>query len=365
VRSCGVLLLLSLALATSAAGQEQDVRMAFLGDQGTADNAQRMVRQRLLARSPPFVFLLGDNLYSYGEASHIGPAFDEMYRPVMARGSAFHAALGNHDVRLCALTPVQPLPPDADAYVWRAGGCDVEVQLAHDGFGYRAHRRYYSVTTGPSAHPMAEVFVVDSNTLAVAGRKGTGRDEAQLQWLDQALALSGARWKIVIMHHPPESPSAWGASIGVGAGHEAERQLADQLQPILKRHDVDAVFAGHNHFYARMRPQGGIRYFVAGGGGRATYGFTWAPHYVASGGSFLHHVYVRLTHDRFEYYVIDQEGVSRDAGWFAKGDAEDTVFPAGTLPPAPPASPTPPPSPSAPALRPAPSSSAVPSRRTP
>lgn len=291
------------------------------------------MRETLLARSPRFVFLLGDNLYSYGEASHIRSAFDDMYGPLMARGSEFHAALGNHDVRRCVITPVSALPPDADAYQWRERGCDVEVQLAHDGFGYRASRRYYSVTSEAAEKPLLEVFVLDTNTLAVGGSKTDGNDPAQLEWLDRALALSQARWKIAIMHHPPHSPSAWGAVIGVGSGHEREAALAAQLEPILQRHHVDAVFAGHNHFYARMKPQGGIRYFVAGGGGRTPYGFTWAPGYVASGGGFLHHVYVRLTDDRLEYYVIDRRGISRDAGWFGKHDAEDTAFPAGTLPP--------------------------------
>ena len=95
---------------------------------------------------------------------------------------------------------------------------------------------------------------------------------------------------------------------------------------------MDAVFAGHNHFYARMVPQDGIRYFVSGGGGRTAYGLKWAPGYVAAGGGFYHFLYVRLTDDRFEYYAIDSTGRSRDAGWWGKDDAADHAFPAGTLP---------------------------------
>ena len=41
----------------------------------------------------------------------------------------------------------------------------------------------------------------------------------------------------------------------------------------------------------------------------------------------------RVTGDRFEYCVIDDERLVRDGGWFAAGDPEDTAFPAGTCPP--------------------------------
>ena len=96
---------------------------------------------------------------------------------------------------------------------------------------------------------------------------------------------------------------------------------------------MDVVFAGHNHFYARMFPQDGIRYFVSGGGGRRIYGFAPQPGYVAQGGVFLHYVYVRLTDSRFEYYTIDSRGRARDGGSWAKGDARDTLFPPNTFPP--------------------------------
>jgi hypothetical protein len=82
-----------------------------------------------------------------------------------------------------------------------------------------------------------------------------------------------------------------------------------------------------------MVPQDGIRYFVSGGGGRSAYEFKDQPGYVAAGGGFYHFLYVRLTRDRFEYYAIDRDGRTRDAGWWAKGDAADHPLPAGTRPP--------------------------------
>jgi hypothetical protein len=154
-----------------------------------------------------------------------------------------------------------------------------------------------------------------------------------MEWLDRALGASRARWKILAMHHPPHSPTAKNGFLGFGDGRVPEVALKNQLEPLLARHSVDAVFAAHNHFYARMIPQNGVRYFVSGGGGRRVYGFQPAPGYVATGGGFLHFLYVRITRDRFEYYAVDSRGRSRDAGWFGKGDQADRQLPSESLPP--------------------------------
>jgi hypothetical protein len=183
----------------------------------------------------------------------------------------------------------------------------------------------------PTASPLMEVFVLDSNTLRTSQSKLLLReDTAQLQWLDQALAASTARWKVVIMHHPMHSPTTGAKNfffVPVGGGRTREFQLDQQLTPILRRHRVDVVFAGHNHFYARMLPQEGIRYFVSGGGGRKTYGFESARGYVAAGGAWYHFVSVRVTPTSFAYQTIDSAGVLRDSGWWAKGDAADRAMP--------------------------------------
>ena len=117
---------------------------------------------------------------------------------------------------------------------------------------------------------------MDSNTLNTSQTKlGTLHDgPAQLEWLERPLDASNARWKMVIMHHPMHSPSVPIKTflfIPYAEGRAREIQLEQQLAPILSKHGVDVVFAGHNHFYARMAPQDGIRYFVSGGGGRSVY----------------------------------------------------------------------------------------------
>jgi hypothetical protein len=138
------------------------------------------------------------------------------------------------------------------------------------------------------------------------------------------------------MHHPtqtPKTPVKYWWIIPTGGGRAREWRLDLQLGPILRRHGVDVVFAAHNHFYARMMPQDGIRYFVSGGGGREIYPFENAAGYVAAGGAFHHFIYVRVTDAAFEYYAVDDAGRSRDAGRFTKGSTVDTVLPPRSEPP--------------------------------
>jgi Calcineurin-like phosphoesterase len=327
-------------LSGAARGQEREVRLAFIGDAGSGSSSQRAVRDQMLKRPINLAFMLGDNIYERGSKEDFGPRFDDVYRPLMQKGTVFHSALGNHDVSFCGTrtTLIDRLPADADAYRWDILRCDVKAQLTHPSFGYLGGRRYYSVRTDAAPAPLAEVFVLDSNTLRTSQSKLSPlqTDIPQLEWLEQALTASSARWKFVIFHHPMHSPSVplkYFLFIPVQEGHARELLLEQQIGPILKKHAVDAVFAGHNHFYARMVPQDGIRYFVSGGGGRSAYEFKDQPGYVAAGGGFYHFLYVRLTPERLEYYCIDRDGRSRDAGWWAKGDAADHPLPPGTLPP--------------------------------
>jgi 3',5'-cyclic AMP phosphodiesterase CpdA len=327
-----------VALGAAAQPAPREVRLAFLGDTGSGDAPQKAVAAQLVAWRPAEVFLLGDNIYDRGSRKYFASRYDDIYGALMRAGTTFHSVLGNHDVLWCDVPELDPLPDDGRAYVSSGLPCDVRAQLAHASFGYPEGRRYYSVTSDSSAQPLLEVFVLDSNTLATSQTKiGSLReDRAQLRWLDGALAASRARWKVVAMHHPtqtPKTPVKYWWIIPTGGGRAREWRLDLQLGPILRRHGVDVVFAAHNHFYARMIPQDGIRYFVSGGGGREIYPFENSSGYVAAGGAFHHFIYVHVTDAAFEYYAVDDAGRSRDAGRFTKGSTVDTVLPPRSEPP--------------------------------
>jgi len=88
-----------------------------------------------------------------------------------------------------------------------------------------------------------------------------GPASPQGKWLLGQLAdaqkRAGFRFSVVYMHRPPYSSGEHGSDIG----------LRTKLAPVLEKHHVQLVLAGHDHDYERMVPQGGTEFLVTGGGG--------------------------------------------------------------------------------------------------
>ncbi|WP_328802965.1 phosphodiester glycosidase family protein [Saccharibacillus alkalitolerans] len=94
---------------------------------------------------------------------------------------------------------------------------------------------------------------------------------AQAEWLEQDLAKSGKKWKIVFFHQGP-----------YGSIYSNERVQAKWV-PILDRYGVDLVMNGHDHIYMRsfpmkngeIAPEGeGTRYLIGGSSGPKFYALT-------------------------------------------------------------------------------------------
>lgn len=93
----------------------------------------------------------------------------------------------------------------------------------------------------------------------------------QREWLEKDLAGSNKRWKLVFLHRPVyhNRPS------------EADLDLRDAFTPLFDSYHVDAVFAGHDHIYARSYPMtsgvwsdekgNGPVYFTTGRSGKRTF----------------------------------------------------------------------------------------------
>ena len=336
------LAVLPAALAGGGSGRPDTApaaRFILVGDTGTGNERARRVaagiRRTAEQASVSHVFLLGDNVYEHGEARFIESRFLDVYRGVLSLGVRIHAALGNHDVERCRESGLRPVPRDGTAYA-ASPGCDVDVHLATREFGYRQGLRYYSVEipgngpTGPSEIPLVEAFVLDSNTLGEdETRIDDGTDEPQLRWIAEALRGSRARWKVVVMHGTMYTPKRchWLGLICRGD----DEGLRSELEPIFTRHGVDAVFQGHQHFYARLKPQRGIRYFVTGAGGKKPDSARTDDRAVRrrDRGAFNHFMYVYATEDRFHYCAIDAVGNVRDRGGFGRGDAAGEGFESG------------------------------------
>jgi hypothetical protein len=101
-------------------------------------------------------------------------------------------------------------------------------------------KRYYKFSKGD-----VDFYALDSTYMA----------PAQVEWLKKELEGSKAEWKIAFKHHPLYSS---------GERHGSEVDLRALIEPLFVNNGVDVVFAGHEHFYERLRPQKGIYYITQG-----------------------------------------------------------------------------------------------------
>ena len=77
------------------------------------------------------------------------------------------------------------------------------------------------------------------------------------QWLTEDLESSGAKWKIVTMHHP---------AYGVTEDDALYQLIRSNWVPILNEAGVDLVFCGHQHVTMRTKQIKGITYFMGNSG---------------------------------------------------------------------------------------------------
>lgn len=95
-------------------------------------------------------------------------------------------------------------------------------------------------------------------------------DGVQTKWLENILANSKAKFIFLASHYPPWTSGGHGR---LKDGRPRERTIKlgqDVLMPLLKKYNATAMFAGHDHFYERSEPDGGVTMIIAGGGGVGT-----------------------------------------------------------------------------------------------
>jgi Calcineurin-like phosphoesterase len=244
------------------------LRFAVIGDTGTGTTSQYQVGKTLIeyrSKFPyEFVLMLGDNLYGNEDAKDFEKKFERPYRPLLDAGIRFYAALGNHD--------------DPNQRFYKLFNMSGE--------------RYYSF------RPKAGVrfFALDSNYM----------DKKQLEWLDKELSGSVSDWKICFFHHPLYSS---------GEKHGPAVELRKILEPVLLKHNVSVVFAGHEHFYERLKPQKGIYHFTQGGSAKLREGNLAKTDLTAKGfdqdNSFM---LVEIAADQLYFQTISRTGKTVDSG---------------------------------------------------
>jgi hypothetical protein len=252
---------------------EDSVRFAVIGDTGSGNAPQYEIGERMTEIHGvfpfEFVIMLGDNLYGLERPVDYARKFEQPYAKLLEKGVLFYASLGNHD------------NPNQRYYEpFNMGG-----------------ERYYAFTKGD-----VKFFALDSNYM----------DEEQLTWLKKELEGTGEPWKIAFFHHPLYSSGGFhGSSLG----------LRELLEPIFVEHDVRVVFSGHEHFYERIKPQGGVYYFIAGASARLRRGNILETNLTAFGydddNSFM---VVEISGDTLHFETLTRVGSLVEAGQIARVD---------------------------------------------
>ncbi len=166
----------------------EPLRFVVLGDGGTGDEAQKKVAAAVARvcqeRGCEFALYLGDNIYETG----VSGVDDEQFKlkfedPYQALDFPFYVALGNHDYGSFGSNA---MPEDARSAA--------QVEYTAHSAKWVMPYYYYAVEAGQAAF-----FALDTNAIVL--NQFRGRAEQQ-RWLDEALAMSEAPWKLVFGHHP-------------------------------------------------------------------------------------------------------------------------------------------------------------------
>lgn len=241
-----ILIILALCFpAAVAVSQTKPFAFVAIGDSGCGCSAQESVARRMLEwySQKPFqvVVMLGDNIYGSGskgggDRALFQQEFDKYYKPLTAQGVKFYAAVGNHDMET------------------RSGGDEIADK---ERFNILGDHGYYKFTPDASAdgNPLITFLALNSSI-----PENTPEETAQITWLSKILVDDKSIWKIAFFHHPIYAP---------GGAHDPEVGFRDGIENMLIAAGVRVTLAGHDHYYARMKPQKGIVHFISGGGGRS------------------------------------------------------------------------------------------------
>ncbi len=222
-------------------------RFLVFADSGDGRETQRKLAALIEKEQADLVIHAGDIAYWEGRFQQYADTFFAIYPSLLARTPLFTAP-GNHDY-----------PGDALAY-------RQVFSLPRTGVPPEGWQRYYSFDWG-NTHFTA----IDTNTPLEAVEQG---DRTMIEWLDRDLEATRQTWRIVYFHHPPFPSTPYKID-------DPNCALAlRHLTPVLERHGVHLVIAGHEHIYQRTRSRRGGRfqdhdrgttYLTAGGAGSQIY----------------------------------------------------------------------------------------------
>jgi tartrate-resistant acid phosphatase type 5 len=220
------------------------------GRDGNAHQREVAVQMGRAARSlaSRCVFSVGDNFYEDGVQATSDPLWRSSFEAIYSAPSLqvpWYVALGNHDYR---------------------GSPQAQIDYAAISQRWRMPSRYYKVSGSQIGAPHLDVFVIDTSPLvhkyrkdvhsAIAANVVSQDVPAQLRWLDEQLSRSIAPWRLVLGHHTIYSG---------GSGHGDTPETTELIEPLLRKHGVQAYINGHDHDLQHIR-RGGVDYLCCGAG---------------------------------------------------------------------------------------------------
>jgi hypothetical protein len=218
---CGLEFRIPEKLDLRLPNQPDSLRFAVIGDQGDASPNQYQIAELMTAYHKVFpyniVLMTGDMLYGSQTPEDYVNKFDKPYKDLLSAGVKFYGTLGNHD------------NPDETKY---------------PGFNMKG-QPYYAFS------PRDGVRFIALDT--------TAPDSGQINWLKAELANSKGDWKVVFFHHPPFSSAK---------SHGSSPTVQKMFVPLFVQYRVNAVFAGHDHVYERLKVRDGVQYFTEGSSGK-------------------------------------------------------------------------------------------------
>ena len=240
------------------------VRFLAFGDSGGGGADQFALRDQMFDFPYEMIIHTGDVAYDSGTIQQFEDNVFSVYAALF-KNLAFFPAAGNHEYETMQGAPFR------DVFALPGGGGE----------------QWYSYDWG-RIHFAALDTEADYAT--------------QAAWLEADLTASPLPWKIVYLHRPPYSSGEHGSDLA----------LRELLAPILEKHHVQLVLAGHDHDYERMTPQGGVAYVVTGGGGRGTRS-VGTSEFTAFSENVIHFAYVEVGVDELVLHAVDGTGVEFDS----------------------------------------------------
>jgi acid phosphatase type 7 len=242
---------------------DRPIRFLAFGDSGGGGADQRALAEQMYGFPYDLIVHTGDIAYDSGTIGEFEDTVFKMYTPLFSHVPFFPAA-GNHEYKTMQGAPFRAV-------------------FALPGQG----EKWYSFDYGP-VHFAALDTEADYAT--------------QVRWLDEDLAATSLPWKVVYMHKPPYS----------SGGHGSDTSLRKALEPVLVKHRVQLVLAGHDHNYERMLPQQGVYHVVTGGGGVGTRPVGQSA-FTAFSEDVIHFVVAEIRGDRMMLHAVDATGTQFDS----------------------------------------------------